>query len=67
MAYGYPGVDGQFELRSGVGFDLWRTRHFGVRTSCNAHWFRAPNFSHVTYHAARTFIVEPQIGFTWAF
>ena len=67
IPHDYLGIDGQFKLRGGVGFDLWRTRHFGVRTSYVAHWFRAPNFSDVTYHAARTFIVEPQIGFTWAF
>lgn len=63
----YLGVDGQFEVRAALGFDLWHTRHFGVRTSYVAHWFRAPNFSDASYHAARTFIVEPQIGFTWAF
>ena len=63
----YLGIDGQFELRGGVGFDMWRTRHFAIRTSYVVHWFRAPNFSDASYHAARTFIVEPQIGFTWAF
>jgi hypothetical protein len=64
---GYLGVDGQFEVRGGAGVDVWRTRHFGIRTSYVAHWFRLPNFSDASYHAARTFIVEPQIGITWAF
>lgn len=67
IPHDYLGVDGQFEVRGGVGFDLWRSRHFGVRTSYIVHWFRAPNFSDASFHAARTFIVEPQIGFTWAF
>jgi hypothetical protein len=65
IPHDYLGVDGQFEVRGGVGFDLWRSRHFGVRTSYVVHWFRAPNFSDASYRAARTFITEPQIGFTW--
>jgi len=40
----YLGVDGQFEMRGGVGFNVWRTRHFGVRTTYVLHWFRAANF-----------------------
>ena len=63
----YLGADGQFELRAAIGFDVWQTRHFGIRTGYVAHWFRAPNFSDVTYRGARTFITEPQIGFIWRF
>lgn len=62
---GYLGIDCQFEVTSALGFDLWRTRHFGIRTGYVVHWFRAPNFSDPTYHGARTFITEPQVGFTW--
>ena len=64
---GWLGVDGQFELRMATGFDVLRTRHFGVRTGYVVHWFRAPNFSDSSYHGARTFITEPQIGFVWSF
>ena len=61
----YLNVDGQFEMRGGVGFNVWRTRHFGVRTTYVLHFgFVPPIFSDTTYHAARTFILEPQIGFT---
>jgi hypothetical protein len=67
IPHDYLGVDGQFEMRGSAGFDLWRTKHLGVRTSYVVHWFRAPNFSDASYHAPRTFIFEPQIGFTWAF
>jgi hypothetical protein len=67
MPQGYLGVDGQFELRAATGFDLWHTRHFGIRTGYVVHWFRAPNFSDPSYRGARTFITEPQIGLLWAF
>jgi hypothetical protein len=64
---GYLGLDAQFEMRAAVGFDLWHTRHFGIRTGYVVHWFRAPNFSDPSYRGARTFITEPQIGLLWAF
>src|SRR5438270_512150 len=37
IPHDYLGVDGQFEMRGAAGFDLWRTRHFGVRTSYVVH------------------------------
>jgi hypothetical protein len=64
---GWLGLDGQFQLRAATGFDLFHTRHFAIRTGYVVHWTRAPNFSDVTYHAARTFITEPQLGLVWKF
>jgi len=61
------GLDGQFQVRAATGLDLWHTRHFAIRTGYVVHWTRAPNFSDVTYHAARTFITEPQLGLLWRF
>jgi hypothetical protein len=61
------GVDGQFQVRAATGFDLYHTRHFAIRAGYVVHWTRAPNFSDVTYHAARTFITEPQLGLLWRF
>ena len=64
---GWLGLDGQFQVRAATGFDLFHTRHFAIRTGYVVHWTRAPNFSDVTYHAARTFITEPQLGLVWKF
>ena len=67
IPHDYLGLDGQFQVRAAVGFDVWHTRHFGIRTGYVVHWFRAPNFSDPLYHASRTLITEPQIGLLWKF
>jgi hypothetical protein len=54
-------------MRGATGFDVWHTRHFAIRTGYVVHCTRAPNFSDVTYYAARTFITEPQLGLHWRF
>jgi hypothetical protein len=63
---GIVGLDHQFEIVTEVGTELKLPKGLALRSGCELHFFRAPNFSDSQYHGGRTVMVEPRMGIVWA-
>jgi hypothetical protein len=60
------GIDGQGLLTAEIGVDVKLSSRLSFRSGLAADWFRAPDFSDAAYHAGRTAMLEPKVGFVWS-
>jgi len=60
------GIDGRGLLTAEIGVDVKLRSRLSFRSGMAVDWFRAPDFSDVKYHAARTVMLEPKMGFVWS-